>query len=284
MTRPATRTGPADSVDGFDRINPEPAVSTPGSLIVTFAGLHLRNIGGWIAVADLIALLRPAGAQEAAVRQALVRLKTRGFLRTERRHDRAGYRLTDTATADLESGDTRIFRFGEAAESDGWVLAIFSVPEQARSERHRLRSQLVRLGFGTVGPGVWIAPAALAQRSRRQLDGQGLGGYISWFTAQNLEPAQVARWWDLAALQALYEQFLLNWEPQSTQGWSGEQAFSADLLLVDEWRQFPRIDPGLPAALLPEQWNGRRAFEVFSALRELWSGAALDHVAERVGG
>ena len=277
MTRTANRTRPANS------ISVEPAVSTPGSLIVTFAGLHLRNIGGWIAVADLISLLRPAGAQEAAVRQALVRLKTRGFLRTERRREKAGYRLTDTGTADLELGDARIFRFGEAAESDGWVLAVFSVPEQARSERHRLRSQLGRLGFGTVGPGVWIAPAALAQRSRRQFEAQGLGGYISWFTAHNSDPAQVARWWDLDALQALYEQFLLRWEPQLKHEWSGEQAFSADLLLVEGWRQFPRIDPGLPGALLPGHWSGRRAFEMFGALRDRWSRPALEFVAARVG-
>lgn len=54
----------------------EPAVASPGSLIITFAGLHLRRIGGWIAVADLLALLEGAGQPAASTRQALVRLKS----------------------------------------------------------------------------------------------------------------------------------------------------------------------------------------------------------------
>ena len=57
---------------------------SPGSLIVSFAGSYLREIGGWIAVADLIRCLAPVGVAEPSVRQALVRLKSRGFLAAER--------------------------------------------------------------------------------------------------------------------------------------------------------------------------------------------------------
>lgn len=266
----------------------EPLFVSPGSMIVTFAGLHLRRLGGWMAVADLIALLGAAGQSATAVRQALSRLKIRGFLTPERRDGRAGYSLTEAATADLEIGDARIFRYGEASESDGWVLAIFSVPEDARVERHRLRSRLSWMGFGIVSPGVWIAPAALADRSRLQLRSQGLDGYVTWCTGHFADAVDPGKWWDLDSLRRLYSQFLNRWEAdrggenRGSRGGPEAEIFAADLLLVDSWRQFPRIDPGLPAALLPVNWQGRRAFDVFTTLRNRWSTDAQEFVAHRL--
>lgn len=256
---------------------PDEPASTPGSMIVTFAGLHLREIGGWVAVADLITLLGLTGQQPTAVRQALVRLKSRGHLASQKRDGRAGYALTEAGLADLALGDARIFRYGEAGESDGWVLALFSVPEHARAQRHRLRSNLSWLGFGTVSPGARIAPAALAGRAAALLETAGLAEYVTWFTAQTVGAADVAAWWDLAALRNLYQEFLLRWEPRAVASGApapdaaDDACFAQYVALVDDWRQFPRIDPGLPASLLPAGWQGRRAFEVFSALRDRWS-------------
>ncbi len=251
----------------------EPAPATPGSLLVTFAGLHLRGIGGWIAVADLLALLAAAGQPPTAVRQALVRLKSRDFLSSETRAGRAGYGLTDAAVAELAGGDARIFRFGQASDDQGWVLAIFSVPEEARAERHRLRRALSWWGFGTVAAGVWIAPEALADRAKAHLQAAGLDGYVTWFTGRSAGPAEVSRWWDLEALRLLYDEFLQRWStaPVPT---TDEEEFAAHLHLVDSWRRFPRIDPGLPAGLLPADWQGRRAFDTFTRLREQWADPA----------
>ena len=69
---------------------PPDRVGSPGSLIVSFAGSYLREVGGWIAVADLIRCLDAVPVNEPSVRQALVRLKTRGFLMAERRGTEAG--------------------------------------------------------------------------------------------------------------------------------------------------------------------------------------------------
>ena len=54
------------------------------------------------------------------------------------------------------------------------MLAVFSVPEADRHLRHRLRTELSWLGFGTVSPGVWIAPRPLADPTRALLTDAGL--------------------------------------------------------------------------------------------------------------
>jgi phenylacetic acid degradation operon negative regulatory protein len=296
---------------------PPDRAGSPSSLIVTFAGCYLRQIGGWIAVADLIHLLELVGVSAPAVRQSVLRLKSRGFLCAERHGTVAGYALTDAGRADLEPGDRRIFRYGQADLADGWVLAVFSVPESRRNHRHQLRSQLGWLGFGTVGSGVWAAPAALTGPARELLTGNGLDGYVTWFHAEALDPVDVSAWWDLAALRAQYEAFLRRWgavpadatltEPVVTNEVvaggaltaravteravteravtesSGGDAFARYLRLVDDWRLFPRIDPGLPAELLPADWPGPVAWQAFRELRSRWSDRGLAYLRRVTG-
>ena len=268
---------------------PPDRAGSPGSLIVSFAGAFLRDIGGWIAVADLIRCLHEVGVAAPSVRQALVRLKSRGFLAADRRGPDAGYRLTPAGLHDLATGDRRIFRPPAATEQDGWVLAIFSVPESARHLRHRLRTELSWLGFGTVGPGVWIAPRPLAEPARDLLITAELDGYVTWFAAHRLaaqDPTatDVSRWWDLDALRRQYDEFLrAHRGRQSGHRRSDAEAFVDYLRIIDQWRLFPRIDPGLPAALLPVGWPAGEAWDLFRTVREHCAGPALRHVAGVVG-
>ena len=116
-------------------------------LIITVYGLYARHDGGWLSVATLIRLLADQGIDEPAVRSAISRLKRRGILQARRSGASAGYQLSAEALAILREGDARIFRRGRATLADGWVLAVFSVPESERHRRHVLRSELTRLGF-----------------------------------------------------------------------------------------------------------------------------------------
>src|SRR5919201_2818733 len=81
----------------------------PRSLLMTFFGAFLRRLEGWIAVADLVALMGDLDLDEQAVRSAVSRLKRRGVIASERRDGAAGYRLTAHGEAILEAGDARIF-------------------------------------------------------------------------------------------------------------------------------------------------------------------------------
>ncbi|AZI57870.1 hypothetical protein EH165_06605 [Nakamurella antarctica] len=79
-------------------------VATAGSLLRTFIGVHLRDLGGWIAAADLGVLLAQVGSTATATRSAIARAKTTGLLESAKRDDRVGYRLTDGAAVMLARG------------------------------------------------------------------------------------------------------------------------------------------------------------------------------------
>jgi phenylacetic acid degradation operon negative regulatory protein len=247
---------------------------TPGSLLVTFFGAHGRDLGGWIAVGDLIRLLAAVGVDAQAVRSAVSRLKRRGFLVPEPLGGVAGYALSESARELLADGDRRIYATRSPRLSDGWVLALFSVPESERQKRHLLRSRLARLGFGTAAPGVWIAPAHLHEETRHVLERLKLAEYTDLFRGEHLAfvPTReaVARWWDLPTLARGHEEFLEVHEPVLAR-WNRrpgtpDEAFADHLRALDSWRRLPYLDPGLPPELLPAAWPGLRAARVFQEL------------------
>ena len=186
-------------------------------LIITVYGLYARHDGGWLSVATLIRLLAELGIDESAVRSAISRLKRRGILQSRRYGGSAGYQLSAEALAILREGDARIFRRRRATPADGWVLAVFSVPESERHRRHVLRSELARLGFGMVAPGVWIVPAHPQDTTAETLRRLELDAYADLFRADHLafgDPAaKIRRWWDLDELERQYESFIRAHEP-----------------------------------------------------------------------
>ena len=260
---------------------------------MTVYGLYARSDGGWLSVAALIRLLAEVGVDEPAVRSAISRLKRRGILEAQRQEGSAGYRLSAEALAILREGDARIFRQRRAALADGWLLAVFSVPEAERHRRHVLRSELTRLGFGMVAPGVWIVPAHPQDATADTLRRLGLDAYADLFHADHLafgDPAdKIRRWWDLDDLERRYEAFIRAYEPVLARlrrggSYGGAEAFAQYVRVLTDWRQLPYLDPGLPGELLPEGWAGLRAAGEFFALRSMLEEPARAYVTSVMAG
>jgi phenylacetic acid degradation operon negative regulatory protein len=281
-------------------------VAQPRALIVTIYGLYARETDGWFSIAALIKLMAELGVEEPAVRSAISRLKLRGLLESRRVGGAAGYGLSAGGQQILADGDRRIFRRPGASADDGWVLAVFSVPEHERARRHALRSRLAWLGFGTVSAGVWIAPGQLADETRDVLAADGLTAYVSLFTTGNLAfgdvREKIGEWWDLDRLEQLYQAFidsaapvLARWQRAGSDRGHADagrtdagrtdpgQAFADYVRVLTAWRRLPYLDPGLPPEFLPADWHGARAAELFSRIRDLLAGPARAHVLAVIG-
>jgi phenylacetic acid degradation operon negative regulatory protein len=257
----------------------------PRHLIVTVYGLYARSAEGWLPVAGLVRLLGELGIGPQAVRSSISRLKRRDTLRGVRLDGRAGYALSPSMREVLREGDRRIFEHPPARLADGWVQVVFTVPEAQRAKRHELRSRLARLAFAPVAPGVWVAPAALADEVCGALRRQGLGAFVDVFRGDHLGCAPLAErvreWWDLPALEARYAEFLAAHQPLarrvSRRPLSGGEAFSAHVRVLTEWRRLRYLDPGLPVELLPARWQGDSALELFARLHAVLGPPAAAH-------
>ncbi len=256
-----------------------------GQLILTLFALYGRAEDNWLSVAAIVALLADLGADGQAVRSSVSRLKRRGVLDSEKRDDAAGYSLTAPTLELLAEGDVRIFDRPRATSRDGWLVVVFSVPESERDKRHALRTSLTRLGFGTAAPGVWVAPGGIAAETRHTLERRGLAGYVDLFAGEHLAfgdlRSKVGEWWDLNELTALYAHFLGRYRPVRDRVASGvvtpPEAFGLYLPMLTEWRRLPYRDPGIPLSLLPADWNGVAAADLFGDLNRALGSPARDH-------
>ena len=248
----------------------EDSAPRPQHLIVTLFALYGRPHNRTIAIAHLISLMSHLGVDSNAVRSSVSRLKSRGLLVSDRSNGAAAYRLNDDLEDMFASGDHRIFHRQRAEVDDPWLLASFTVPESERPVRHQLRRLLTRQGFGQVMGGLWIAPAVIIDETRTALRRAGLESYVELFEGTRVsdEPLQdaVRRWWDLAALERLYGDFIRANEHVLTRPLKGGPAFSVYIHAVTQWRRLPYLDPGIPLALLPSRWAAIEAENLFDEL------------------
>lgn len=262
-------------------------------LIITLFGFYGRSNGGALPVSGLIRLMADLGVDAPAVRSSISRLKKRGVLRSVKVSGLSGYTVAPGLEETFREGDERIFSARRAAMTDHWILAVFTVPEKQRNLRHQIRSGLIRMGFGAVAPGVWIAPEHLRDAAQAYMDRHDLSQYIDWFRgdylgARTMSDA-VGQWWDLAALEAQYADFVARhapvrdrWVEHTRAADDGEcAAFAAYIPMVTEWRRLPYLDPGLPLEMLPEGWRGLVAEQLFGELHGLLKAPADAH-AHRV--
>lgn len=251
----------------------------PQDLVFTLFGEYLLHRPGPVAVRSLIRLLAPFGLSAGAVRTVLSRMASRRWLRVSRRGQ---YGLTRRGRRLLEAGERRIFDPPRDEPWDGqWLVLAYSIPEGRRQVRDRLRDRLAWLGFGSLGNGLWISPHDVeaeavelgrAMKLERRLvcfRGPGVG-----FT----EAAQlVSTCWDLDGINRRYEQFIARWtEPYercrsalADERMSLEECFELRFRLIHEYREFPSLDPYLPRSLLPENWAGECAAQLFRVFHDL---------------
>ena len=183
-------------------------------------------MGGWLSVSAIIRLLAELGVDEPAVRSSISRLKRRGILEAERVDGARRLRPVRTGPARSSTRGTGGSSTGaRASPRDGWVLAVFRVPESERQKRHMLRSRLAWLGFGTVGPGVWVAPGHLEAETRDVLGAAGARGLVDLFHADYLGfggvEGEARTWWDLTSINSLYQQFHEHPRPVLAHGGGG---------------------------------------------------------------
>ena len=116
------------------------------------------------------------------------------------------------------------------------------------------------------------------------------GGTVRHGLALTLDPDPVGAW-DLSALATAYAAWpaladgLLEPGASTAMGTSDEDeaAFAARFRLVHEWRKFLFADPGLPAALLPLDWPGTPAADLFTGEAERLKPASDRFVARCLG-
>ena len=284
----------------------------PRSLLFTLYGDYVHPLGpasGEVTAAALVRAATELGVTANALRSALTRMTREGWLepnRAPKRHPT--YRLSRKGRDLIDEGTARIYGRHRPTWDGRWLLVSYSIPEDRRGERDRLRQGLTFLGFGSLGNGIFVSPhdlraqaTELIHRAGAEADVTMHHGTLEW---PDDPQSVVASAWDLEALRPAYADFVQRTTAATPpQAQSDAEAFRRRFLLTHEFRRFQFADPDLPDALLPTGWIGITARERFLQLnaelkapaerhweRIAQSGTIVDNtersamVAEKAGG
>jgi phenylacetic acid degradation operon negative regulatory protein len=269
-----------EAVEGpFVTRRQELGAASARSLLLTVLGEFVLPSGRPVWTATLLELLGDLDVAEKAARQAIMRTADSGWIEPSRVGRETRWSLTAAGTELLREGTARIYSFAaEEKPWDGrWLLLTVSVPENNRALRQRLRTRLGWAGLGSPAPGFWVTPRADRELQARKVveDLDLLGGSWSFVAdgGQIGDERSLARAaWELDEVEARYEAFLDLVSRRRPR--TDRQALIAQVRLVQEWRRFPLLDPGLPRELLPPRWTGNRAAEVFRERHASWAPRA----------
>ncbi|NEK56819.1 PaaX family transcriptional regulator [Geodermatophilus sabuli] len=249
------------------------------SLLLTVLGEFVLPAGRPVWTATFIDLLAELDVTEKAARQAIMRTADSGWIAAARIGRKTRWSLTEAGTRLLKEGTDRIYGF--AVDDRGWdgrwLVLVVGVPENERQLRTKLRTRLGWAGLGSINSTTWVTPRINREHEAiRVLEDIGVDD-ASWsFLAEagvlGDERSLARSAWDLDAIENRYEDFLELVAPRRPR--TDRQALIAQVRLVQEWRRFPLLDPGLPRRLLPPRWSGNRAVDVFRERHAAWAPRA----------
>lgn len=257
------------------------------SVLVDLYGDHLRTHGWWAPVSGLVALTQASGVQPAATRTAVSRLVREGWLEPAARDGRRGYAATPLAQERLEGTYARVYAPGPRSWDGTWHVVVVDRGGQRRS-REQVAASLGFLGYGRLAPATWVSPWASpelgATLAGHQVGWHALTGSLHAGDAGEAQDpvAVAAKVWDLSALASDYRAFLEELPSPTGEELSRldpPRAYPVRAALVHRWRKFLFTDPGLPAELLPPDWEGHRARSRFLQIADALRPAADDFVA-----
>lgn len=238
-----------------------------------------------VRTATLVHILTGLGFESQTARQAIARASASGWIQSERHGREVSWSLTPKIMDIFVTGSARVYSMGQTFDDwDGrWLAVMPTIPHARRAARRPLYAGLTWAGFGDPAPGLWLTPHVERADEIRELIAEldlvahtvSLVGTVESIGMASAEI--VARGWDLDALAEHYKGVIERVEAQHPS--TPDEILLAQVRMLNEWQEFPRTDPQLPEALLPD-WIGRRVARRIEELRGEWNGVAQRRYAQ----
>jgi phenylacetic acid degradation operon negative regulatory protein len=264
----------------------------PRAAMLTLYGDYVRNRGMEIGIGSLIKLLGNFGLSEQAIRSAVSRMCSQDLLKVRRVDRKSFYSLTENGQNLLTTGTQRIFKRKNNQWDGNWHIVIYSIPEQRREARYRLRLELSWLGYGPLSEATWISPYNLTKEVEALANRLQVREYMQMFLFNcrhegSTDPRKiVSRCWDLGKIHERYANFIDKYRPklethrerlQGGEDFQPSECFVERFNLIHEYRKLPFLDPDLPRELLPEDWLRPEAAELFNEYHDMLTEKANEY-------
>lgn len=255
----------------------------PRSLMFTLYGDFIQYYGGEIWIGSLIKMMADFGISESSVRGATLRMVQQNLFKVRRIGNKSYYSLTNVGKRRIEDGVRRVYSIRSHKWDGFWRILTYSMPEEKRDLRNQIRNELSWTGFGMITNSTWVSPNPLEKQIMEMIETYQLKDYVMLFTSSSILSHDnqyiIDRGWDLQKIENDYITFISTIKPQyellKERVWNNTltnmEAFVQRTNLVHSYRKFLFNDPGFPQDLLPPNWKGNEARDLFWNMHQLLS-------------
>lgn len=259
----------------------------PRSLMFTLYGEYIQYYGGEIWAGSLIKLMEGFGVSESSVRGAILRMSQKNLLQSRKIGNKSYYSVTEQGKRRVEDGVKRVYARPRTDWDGKWRILSYSFPEEKRELRNEVRKELTWTGFGMISNSTWVSPNPLEEQVTELIKTYNIEDNLIFFSSSEVvshsNQQLIEKGWDLSQVTADYQRFIEKYTPIYEE--IRKKALHSQLLdqecfiertnIVHEYRKFLFQDPGFPKELLPDDWSGTKARELFWGIHQLVSIPAI---------
>ncbi|OIK09530.1 phenylacetic acid degradation operon negative regulatory protein PaaX [Bacillus sp. MUM 116] len=259
----------------------------PRSLMFTLYGEYIQYYGEEVWVGSLIQLMNGFGISESSVRGAILRMVQKDLLQVRKKGNKSYYSVTELGRRRVEDGVIRVYSAPRSVWDGKWRMLSYSFPEEKRELRNEIRKELTWTGFGMISNSTWISPNPLENQVMEMIKNYKIEENAILFSSSDVvsHPNEwiIEKGWDFQQVTDNYIKFIEKYSPKFEQlreqalknELSDEECFIKRTTIVHEYRKFLFQDPGFPRDLMPDNWVGTKARELFWNIHQLISIPAV---------
>jgi phenylacetic acid degradation operon negative regulatory protein len=259
----------------------------PRALMFTLFGEYIQHYGNEVWIGSLINMMSHFGISESSIRGAALRMVQQDFFKVRRIGNNSYYSLTSKGKRTMMDGFTRVYSMRNYKWDGYWRILTYSVPEEKRDLRNQIRKELSLMGFGLISHGTWASPNPVEKQVMELIKDYHLEPYVILFTSSSIvshdNQELIQRGWNFDEIGKEYDIFIEKYQKKfddfKERAWNNEltdkECFIERTKLVHEYRKFFFIDPSFPNDLLPPDWSGTKARELFFNVHQLLSVPAI---------
>ncbi|PLR81227.1 PaaX family transcriptional regulator [Bacillus sp. V33-4] len=259
----------------------------PRSSMFTLYGEYIQYYGGEIWVGSLIQLMSQFGVSESSVRGAILRMVQNNLLQVRKIGNKSYYSVTPQGGRRVEDGVKRVYASPSQTWDGQWRILTYSFPEEKRELRNEIRKELNWTGFGMISNSTWVSPNPLEEQVLGMIQTYQIEKYTMLFSSSSVvshdNQSVIDKGWDLQRISDEYGIFIAKYLPKFDElrekalsnSLTDKECFIERTQIVHEYRKFLFQDPGFPRDLLPKEWSGAKARELFWNIHQLISIPAV---------
>lgn len=207
---------------------------------------------------DAFEKLMAAGIDKETIKRAIYKATHKGLIRRQRKKDRTFWEITKEGKKRLNNLTPQ---YDEERVWDRRIYLIaYDIPEKRHQDRNLFRKFLKRIGCGMLQASVWLTPYNPKGTLKEFIKEKRLSGAVivsdigqdGSVGEEDLDDL-IERVYHLGQLNNRYENFI--YEVRNKNLDKKQIAFKFLSILAD--------DPQLPFELLPYDWQGKKAYELY---------------------